>query len=71
GGENWREAALESGGRLGWTRFRYEWQAAPGEHRIAARATDERGLRQPSRAAWNAKGYQYNGIQIIRVTAKG
>ncbi|HEU0113246.1 MAG TPA: sulfite oxidase [Thermomicrobiales bacterium] len=71
GGETWSEAALESGGRFGWTRFRYEWQAAPGEHLIAARATDERGLRQPWRPAWNAKGYQYNGIQTVRVTAQG
>jgi hypothetical protein len=62
---------MESGGRYGWTRFRLAWQAAPGEHSIAARATDERGLRQPWRPAWNAKGYQYNGIQTVRVTARG
>jgi DMSO/TMAO reductase YedYZ molybdopterin-dependent catalytic subunit len=71
GGETWSEADLESAGRFGWSRFRYAWCAARGEHRIAARATDERGLRQPRRPAWNAKGYQYNGIQTIRVTARG
>jgi DMSO/TMAO reductase YedYZ molybdopterin-dependent catalytic subunit len=70
GGETWDEAALERNGRFSWVRFRRDWRAAPGEHVIAARATDERGLRQPWHPAWNAKGYQHNGIQAIRVTAR-
>src|SRR5581483_3967397 len=71
GGETWRPTDLEATGRAGWTRFRHDWTAAPGAHRIAARATDERGLRQPWRPPWNAKGYQFNGIQMVGVTVRG
>ncbi len=71
GGETWREAELEPTDRLGWTRFRHTWTVAPGSHRIAARATDERGLRQPWRPPWNAKGYQFNGIQVVSVMVRG
>jgi hypothetical protein len=50
-------------------RFTSPWQAGPGTYHILARATDERGLRQPLQAEWNAKGYGQNGIHRITVTA--
>jgi len=66
-GATWQRAELgESPGR-GWRRWEYPWQATPGTHRIAARATDARRLTQPEVAAWNGKGYQMNAIQQIVV----
>lgn len=70
GGTTWRPSPLRSGGRRSWTRFRYDWQASPGSYRLLARATDERGLRQPVTTAWNAKGYAQNGIHAIDVTVQ-
>jgi DMSO/TMAO reductase YedYZ molybdopterin-dependent catalytic subunit len=68
GGTIWTEATVDGAGRRSWVRFRHEWQATPGPARIMARATDERGLRQPLTAEWNAKGYLMNGIHQITVT---
>ncbi len=68
GGATWRAAALEDGGgRRAWVRFARGWEAAPGEARLRARATDERGLTQPAGPEWNAKGYQMNGVHEVRV----
>ena len=68
GGETWQFAELERAGRRAWVRFAYTWKATPGRYRLMARATDERRLRQPGSAAWNAKGYGQNGIQGITVS---
>jgi DMSO/TMAO reductase YedYZ molybdopterin-dependent catalytic subunit len=68
GGGSWQACSLERSGRRGWVRFTAPWQARPGTYQILARATDERGLRQPHQAAWNAKGYGQNGIHRITVT---
>lgn len=70
GGENWQPANLERAGRRAWVRFTLPWDAAPGQHTILARATDERRLRQPVQAAWNLKGYGQNGIHAISVTVE-
>jgi hypothetical protein len=68
GGASWRQARLESAGRRAWVRFAARWQASPGRHALLARATDERGLRQPPFAVWNSKGYGQNGIHRVEVT---
>ncbi|MDQ3694509.1 MAG: sulfite oxidase [Chloroflexota bacterium] len=68
GGTSWAEACLETAGRRSWARFSHPWRATPGPARIQARATDERGLRQPATAEWNAKGYLMNGIHEVSVT---
>jgi DMSO/TMAO reductase YedYZ molybdopterin-dependent catalytic subunit len=67
GGRSWREAALHPGERRGWRRWEITWEATPGSHHLMARATDERRLRQPATAPWNAKGYQMNAIQSVTV----
>jgi DMSO/TMAO reductase YedYZ molybdopterin-dependent catalytic subunit len=67
GGQNWRDACLHPGARRGWRRWETDWQAEPGTHRLLARATDGRGLRQPRVAPWNAKGYLMNAVQEIAV----
>lgn len=71
GGCSWAPAVLQPGERRGWRRWETTWQATPGTHRILARATDERRLRQPAMAAWNGKGYQMNAVQDITVTVSG
>lgn len=70
GGTTWGDAALEEAGRRSWVRFAFPWDAAPGDARLRARATDERGLTQPATPDWNAKGYQMNAVQEIRVTVE-
>lgn len=71
GGLAWEPATLHAGERHGWRRWEHPWVATPGCHRLLARATDERRLRQPARAAWNGKGYQMNAIQEIVVQVNG
>ena len=66
-GRCWQAADLHPGERRGWRRWELPWEATPGQHRLCARATDERRLSQPVVAPWNAKGYQMNAIQEIVV----
>ena len=68
GGQSWQDACLHPGARHSWRRWELPWPAKPGTYRIQARAIDERGLRQPRRAPWNAKGYLMNAIQETVVT---
>ena len=70
-GQSWRTADLLPGERRGWRRWEMTWIATPGEHRLRARATDERRLSQPAVAPWNAKGYLMNAIQEIAVSVEG
>jgi DMSO/TMAO reductase YedYZ molybdopterin-dependent catalytic subunit len=67
-GISWQTATLHEGERRGWRRWELTWDAPPGEHRLLARATDERRLSQPATAPWNARGYLMNAIHQIAVT---
>jgi hypothetical protein len=69
-GQSWQCADLLPAARRGWRRWQVTWVATPGQHRIRARATDERRLSQPVVAAWNAKGYLMNAIQEITVSVE-
>jgi sulfane dehydrogenase subunit SoxC len=69
-GQSWRCADLLPGERRGWRRWQLTWVATPGEHRLRARATDERRLSQPAVAPWNAKGYLMNAIHEIAVSVE-
>lgn len=61
GGKAWAQARLaEPNMPFLWVRWEFVWQAAPGEHTITTRATDEKGSTQPDRAVWNEQGYLYN-----------
>ena len=72
GGATWTEAAItHEAGPLSWVRWEHPWSALPGDARLRARATDERGLTQPETAPWNAKGYLMNAIHDITVKVKG
>ncbi|MET7479591.1 sulfite oxidase [Streptomyces sp. NPDC005648] len=68
-GRGWHEAALEpdDGRRWAWRRWHYPWTAAPGEHELMARATDEQGHTQPLRQPWNRGGFANNLVQRVPV----
>jgi len=71
GGATWADAAITlDGGRRSWVRFEHPWDAEPGPAALRSRATDERGLRQPEVATWNARGYQMNAIHEVPVIVR-
>lgn len=71
GAETWAAARL--GAQIGshaWTRWSFDWDAAPGEHELLARATDEAGNVQPVDPPWNHHGLANNSVQRVSVTAR-
>lgn len=66
-GESWREARLEKPiGDFAWRGWSFEWNATPGTHVLAVRATDAGGSVQPDEL-WNAQGLANNACQRIDV----
>jgi DMSO/TMAO reductase YedYZ molybdopterin-dependent catalytic subunit len=64
----WRDAELEAPlGPYAWRGWSCRWDAEPGEHELACRATDATGRTQPDTATWNHGGYCNNAIQNVRV----
>lgn len=76
-GQSWRDATLQEPILPKClTRFRLPWTWDGKAAELQSRATDERGYRQPTRAALvEARGlnsyYHYNGIQPWRIAASG
>jgi DMSO/TMAO reductase YedYZ molybdopterin-dependent catalytic subunit len=67
----WADAAVEGApGPHAWQRWTFEWDAAPGEHVLASRATDATGDAQPIRPEWNVGGYTNNAIQLVPVSVR-
>jgi DMSO/TMAO reductase YedYZ molybdopterin-dependent catalytic subunit len=67
----WSEAMLEPPiGRFAWRGWSFEWQAEPGDHEVACRATDADGTVQPLEMPWNYGGMGNNGAQTVRVTVR-
>ena len=66
----WRDAALGPPSELCWTGWSAVWDAAPGEHELSCRATDENGNVQPLEAPWDLSGFGNNGVQRICVTVR-
>ncbi len=66
----WHEATLawERSGPWAWRKWSWEWNAEPGEHELACRATDANGNTQPDAPIWNLHGMGNNSIQRISVT---
>ncbi len=51
-----------------WVLWNHQWNVHnQGEYTVMSRAYDSYGRSQPEAAAWNRKGYGYNGIPITRV----
>ncbi|RPI42517.1 MAG: hypothetical protein EHM59_17655 [Betaproteobacteria bacterium] len=70
GGASWRDAHVEEPReRWLWVRWSYLWDAAPGNHRIMARATDEKGRVQPQ-IPWNFQRKLCDWIAPTDVTVK-
>ena len=64
----WREAELEvPKGKHAWRGWRAAWQATPGEHVLACRATDDNGDTQPLEVPWDTGGFGNNVVQRMRV----
>jgi DMSO/TMAO reductase YedYZ molybdopterin-dependent catalytic subunit len=69
GGATWAEAELgDSLGRWAWRSWRFDWDAAPGEHELCCRARDSAGGSQPLEPPWNVGGYANNAVQRVAVT---
>jgi DMSO/TMAO reductase YedYZ molybdopterin-dependent catalytic subunit len=64
----WRDAQLEAApSRHAWQRWRADWDAAPGEHELACRATDAAGNVQPLEPPWDVTGFGNNAVQRVAV----
>jgi DMSO/TMAO reductase YedYZ molybdopterin-dependent catalytic subunit len=70
-GGTWRPASL--GPILGehvWRSWQFDWEAMPGEHELACRATDSSGNVQPVDSYWNYQGMGNNAVQRVQVTVR-
>lgn len=64
----WRDAALDAAGAPhAWQRWRALWDAAPGEHELACRASDAAGRVQPLEPAWDVTGFGNNAVHRVPV----
>ena len=62
-GQTWQQARLrEPNLSQAWVRWDIDWDARPGNYKLQARATDERGNRQPASVFFNQQGYLYWGV---------
>ena len=69
GGVTWSDAGLgDAVFPYGWSGWRFDWDAAPGEHELCCRATDAAGNTQPLEPEWNLGGYCNNAVHRVRVT---
>jgi DMSO/TMAO reductase YedYZ molybdopterin-dependent catalytic subunit len=68
GGTTWQSARLldETDPRA-WRQFEWVWDAQPGEHVLAVRATDSAGDQQPATVPFNQQGYLMNAIERVPV----
>jgi DMSO/TMAO reductase YedYZ molybdopterin-dependent catalytic subunit len=67
----WEDAKLdEPVGEWAWRAWSFDWEAAPGEHVLACRATDADGNTQPVEQPWNHQGMGNNLVQQVPVTVR-
>jgi len=67
----WHEAVVaERQYEHAWQAWRTLWEARPGEHELACRATDAHGARQPLEPPWDLSGFGNNGVQKLSVTVR-
>jgi DMSO/TMAO reductase YedYZ molybdopterin-dependent catalytic subunit len=67
----WRDAVVEQRqGEHAWQRWQAMWEARPGEHELACRATDAAGERQPLEPPWDLSGFGNNGVHRVHVTVR-
>lgn len=69
--DDWFETELElPHNRFAWSKWRYTWNAAPGDHVLKCRATDGNGDAQPLDPRWDNSGYGNNGVHVVAVTVR-
>jgi DMSO/TMAO reductase YedYZ molybdopterin-dependent catalytic subunit len=67
----WAEAELGPVlGPFAWRGWSYRWEAVPGDHVLACRATDAAGNVQPLEPPWNHGGFGNNAVQVLRVSVR-
>jgi DMSO/TMAO reductase YedYZ molybdopterin-dependent catalytic subunit len=67
----WRDAELEARGhRWSWQGWQAEWDAVPGDHELACRATDAEGNIQPLEPVWDIAGFGNNAVQRVGVIVR-
>lgn len=67
----WADASLDPPiGDFAWRGWSFGWDAAPGEHELACRATDAAGNVQPVEQPWNYQGMGNNLVQRVAVTVR-
>jgi DMSO/TMAO reductase YedYZ molybdopterin-dependent catalytic subunit len=65
----WHEARLDAqAGPWAWRGWSFEWDAVPGEHVLACRATDANGAVQPVEPVADVSGFGNNSTQRVQVT---
>jgi len=70
GGKTWSEAKLiGKSAPFNWQQWTAELDLPRGKHELILCATDSRGNMTPEKAAWNFKGYLYNGWHRVNVEA--
>lgn len=67
----WTDARLDPPiGEFAWRGWSLDWDARPGDHELACRATDASGNRQPLDPPWNYQGLGNNLVQRVAVTVR-
>jgi DMSO/TMAO reductase YedYZ molybdopterin-dependent catalytic subunit len=67
----WQDATLDPGAEpFAWRGWSFDWDAAPGDHVLACRATDGTGSVQPAMQPWNYQGMGNNLVQEVAVTVR-
>jgi sulfane dehydrogenase subunit SoxC len=62
-GKNWQPARLRSPNLdQAWVCWDLDWNPTPGNYKLQARATDDKGNTQPTNVPLNEKGYLYWGV---------
>jgi DMSO/TMAO reductase YedYZ molybdopterin-dependent catalytic subunit len=67
----WTDARLDDAkGKYAWRGWGADWEATPGEHELACRATDADGNVQPLKSPWDAAGFGNNGVQRVHIRVR-
>jgi DMSO/TMAO reductase YedYZ molybdopterin-dependent catalytic subunit len=64
-GSEWKEARLLTGPQYVWTQWALDWEATPGRHTLAVRASDAEGFTQSARASGLLGGAYPAGTDAI------
>lgn len=64
----WHDAELtQNPDKYASSKWYFDWQAEPGEHKLRCRATDANGNVQPLEAPWDVAGFANNSVQSVHV----